>query len=187
VIKRNTWRGIIALTALAVGSWLVSKDPSSQDQDQQAQIDTRLNYALRDFEGHMLDENGNIKLKISSPLLRKIAESDVGTIENPVVQIQQENELWYISAQSAIITADREYVSLNGAVEMLRTNDISGETLEIKTKDVMLRVTPRTASTEAQVTLIQSGDRVEALGMNLDMVNNSYELLDKVRAHYDIP
>ena len=187
MIRGGTWQGIIALTALAVVSWLVSTNPSGKDQEQRTAVDTRLNYALRDFEGLLLDEQGKINLRMSSPLLRKIAESEVGTIESPVIQIQQENEQWYISAESAIITADREYVSLIGDVDLLRTNEISGETLEIKTKDVMLRITPRTASTESEVTLIQSGNRVDALGMNLDMINNSYELLDDVRAHYDLP
>ncbi len=50
----------------------------------------------------------------------------------------------------------------------------------------MLRVTPRTASTESFVTIVQAGDRLDAVGMNLDMINNSFELLNDVRAHYDI-
>jgi lipopolysaccharide export system protein LptC len=51
----------------------------------------------------------------------------------------------------------------------------------------MLRVTPRTASTESFVTIVQNGDRLDALGLNLDMINDTYELLNNVRAHYDIP
>lgn len=187
MIRRSTRNGILGLGALVAASWLISMSPSGQDEIRRAVVDTRLNYALSDFEGRLLNEYGNINLEMSSPKLRKIAESEVGTIESPIIEIQQENEEWYISAESAIITADREYVSLIGDVELFRTNIITGETLEIRTKDVMLRITPRTASTESEVTVIQSGDRLDALGMNLDMINNSYELLDDVRAHYDLP
>jgi LPS export ABC transporter protein LptC len=187
LIRSSTWQGILGLTALATVSWLVSLSPTDQEQEERTAVDTRLNYALRNFESRMLDEQGNVKLEMSSPILRKIAESEVGTIESPVIRIQQENEEWYISAESAIITADREFVSLIGDVDLLRTHTITGETLEINTYDVMLRTTPRTASTESPVTLIQSGDRVDAIGMNLDMINNSYELLEDVRAHYDTP
>jgi LPS export ABC transporter protein LptC len=187
MIKRRTRRGIYVLAVLAIASGLVSRNPSDSTEKPLARIDTRLNYALHDFEGRLLDELGNINLEISSPVLRKNAESEVGTIESPVIRIQQENELWYISAESAIITADREYVSLIGKVEMSRQNELTGETLEISTRDVMLNITPRTASTESLVSINQAGDHLEALGMNLDMINDSYELLENVQAHYDIP
>lgn len=187
MIKRRTRRGIYVLAVLAIASGLVSRNPSDSTEKPLTRIDTRLNYALHDFEGRLLDELGNINLEISSPVLRKNAESEVGTIESPVIRIQQENELWYISSESAIITADREYVSLIGKVEMLRQNELTGETLEISTRDVMLNITPRTASTESLVSINQAGDHLEALGMNLDMISDSYELLENVQAHYDIP
>jgi len=187
VIKRRTRRGIYVLAVLAIASGLVSRNPSDSTEKPLTRIDTRLNYALHDFEGRLLDELGNINLEISSPVLRKNAESEVGTIESPVIRIQQENELWYISSESAIITADREYVSLIGKVDMLRQNELTGETLEISTRDVMLNITPRTASTESLVSINQAGDHLEALGMNLDMISDSYELLENVQAHYEIP
>ena len=187
MIKRKTRRGVFVLAILAIATGLITRNLSDSVEKPVARIDTRLNYALRDFEGRLLDELGNINLEISSPLLRKNAESEVGTIENPVIRIQQENELWYIRSESAIITADREYVSLIGKVDMSRQNELTGEILEISTRDVMLNVTPRTASTESLVSIRQAGDHLEALGMNLDMIDNSYELLENVQAHYDIP
>jgi LPS export ABC transporter protein LptC len=165
----------------------MTRGAESPDLQPFAGVDTQLNYALHDFQGHLLDDMGKISLEISSPVLRKNAASEVGTIEQPVVRIQQENDQWYIEAESAIITADREHVSLQGAVNMLRTNKTTGETLEITTRDVMLEVTPRTASTDELVTLVQAGDRLDAIGMNLDMTTNSYELLDDVRGHYELP
>lgn len=187
MIKRRTRRGIYILAVMAIATGLMSRNAFESKESPLSNIDTRLNYALRDFEGRLLDEQGNINIELSSPVLRKNAESEVGTIEDPVIRIQQENELWYISSESAIITADREYVSLIGKVDILRQNEISGETLEINTRDVMLRITPRTASTESQVTIRQAGDLLEALGMNLDMINDSYELLENVQARYDVP
>jgi len=187
MIKRRTGRGIFVLSLLAVASWFVSQNPADKGNEPRSAVDTRLNYALRDFEGRLLDDQGNISLEISSPVLRKNAESEVGTIESPAIRIQQENDLWYISAESAIITPDREFVSLIGAVDILRVTRNSSETLEITTRDVLLRVTPRTASTEALVTIRQPGEHLDALGMNLDMINDSYELLEDVQAHYEIP
>ncbi len=187
MIKRKTRHGIIFLAALSIITWLLPKHSSDPVSKPPLRLDTRLNYALWDFDSELLDKQGNISLRISAPLLRKVAQSEVATIKSPRIQIKQDDQQWHITAESAIITADREYVSLIGDVNMLRLNDISGETLKIITRDVMLRVSPRTASTESLVTIVQFGDRLDALGMNLDIINDSFELLNDVQAHYDIP
>jgi LPS export ABC transporter protein LptC len=187
MIKRKTKRGIVFLTVLTIITWLVSKNPSDPFNEPPARLDTRLNYAMRDINSQLLDKQGNINLQIASPLLRKVAQSEVGTMQNPQIRINQGDQQWHITAESAIITADREYVSLIGDVNMLRLNKINAQTLEIDTRDVMLKVTPRTASTESFVTLLQYGHRLDARGMNLNLNNDNYELLDNVRAHYDIP
>ena len=187
MIKRKTRHGIIFLTALAIITWLLPKNSSDPVNQPPARLDTRLNYALRDFNTQLLDKKGNINLEISSPLLRKVAQSEVGTIKSPQIRIKQADQQWHITSESAIITADREYISLIGDVNMLRLNEISGEKLKITTRDVMLRVTPRTASTESFVTIVQYGERIDALGMNLDIINDNFELLNDVRAYYDIP
>ena len=186
MIKRKTRHGIFFLAALSIIIWLLPQSSSDPVDEPPERLDTRLNFSMRDFNGKLLDKQGNVKLQISAPLLRKVAQSEVGTIKSPRIRIKQDDQQWHISAESAIITADREYVSLIGDVNILRRNEISGETLNITTRDVMLRVTPRTASTESLVTIVQHGDRLDALGMNLDMINNSFELLNDVRAHYDI-
>ena len=178
---------MIILALLAMATFLLARDPSNPGNQPPARLDTRLDYALRDFNGRLLDKEGELNLQITSPLLRKNAQSEVGTVKSPEIHIKQEDQQWHIKAESAIITADREFVSLVGDVHILRRNEINGETLEITTRDVILRVTPRTASTESLVTLVQKDDRLDALGMNLDIRNNSFELLNEVRATYDIP
>lgn len=188
MITRKTRRGIILLALLALLSWILSRPDGSMDTDEQAnRIDTRLNYALYDFSGRLLNEQGGIKLELASPLLRNDADSGIGAIESPQLRIQQDDEKWYITAESAIITADREQMTLVGDVSLRRHNLLSGEVLEIDTSDVLLAVTPRTAQTVRKVRITQAGDRLEAVGMNLDMINDSYELLDDVRAHYQVP
>jgi LPS export ABC transporter protein LptC len=187
VIKRRTRRGIILLALVAILMSILSKDPGDTTNKPISELDTRLNYALHDFSAYLLNDDGGINLEIQSPVLRNNAESGIGTVVSPEIRIQQEDERWYITAESAIITADREHVSLMGDVNLRRRNQISGQLLEISTRDVMLNVTPRTASTEAEVRIRQEGDSLDAIGMNLDMIADSFELLDDVQAHYEIP
>jgi LPS export ABC transporter protein LptC len=187
VIQRRTRRGIILLTLLASMSWFLSRESVDGEQRPVRKFDTRLNYALYDFAGRLLDTEGSVKLEFQAPVLRSNARSGVGTIESPEIRIQQEDEQWYITAESAIITADQEHVSLIGDVNLERENQLTGELLEISTMDVMLNVTPRTASSDSEVKIRHLNDWLDATGMKLDLVSNSFELMKDVRAYYEIP
>jgi LPS export ABC transporter protein LptC len=187
MIQRRTWRNIGLLAVLAVFSWLAARERSEPRAKPLDDLDTRLNYALWDFNAQLLNEEGQIKMHIDAPILRNNADTGVGTMENPRIRIIENEDEWYITADSAIITADREHVSLLGTVDLQRVNQISKDRMDIHTRDVMLNVTPKTASTDAAVTIAQNHDLLEAIGMKLDMKTDSYELLEKVRATYAQP
>ena len=186
MIGRRTRRGLILLALLAMLSWLLSRPTMEERGKPIAGLDTRLNYALHDFQGRLLDEEGNTRLEIEAPLLRNDAITGYGTVEWPNFRIQQEDEQWYITAESAVITPDREQVTLRGEVKLQRRNEVTGDSLDIRTRDVLLFVTPKTASTTSDVEFRQAGDRLDATGMNLDMINDRVEFLSEVRAHYEV-
>ena len=184
---RKTRRGIILLGLVAGFTWIASRQPAESPAEPITGPDKRLNYALYDFSARMLNPEGQIRLEIDSPELRNDAQTGVGTVEHPEIRVRQGPDRWYITAESAIITADREQVSLQGEVELTRRNAVSGQRVEISTEDVLLNVTPRTASTESEVSIHQAGDRLDAVGMRLDMISESYELLNDVRGRYEVP
>jgi LPS export ABC transporter protein LptC len=183
----KTRRGIVSLAMLALLSWLFARQPREAALDPISKPDVKLNYALYDFSGTLLNDQGGTSLQIRSPVLRNDAESGVATVEAPEIHIQQEQDRWYISAEFAVVSPDQEHVTLAGQVHLSQYDEITGQVLEISSSDVVLNVTPRTAETEAGVSIRQGGDRLDAVGMKLDMINESYELLHEVRAHYEMP
>lgn len=187
MIRTRTWRGIGVLALVAVLTWLVANDSRKPKSEPLADLDTRLDYALWNFNAQVLDANGMVNLEIDAPILRNNANTRIGSVENPRIRILLEEDEWYITADSAIITADREFVSLVGSVDITRNSRVSREIMEIRTRDVLLNVTPRTASTDARVLISQNSDEIEAVGMKLDMKTESYELLDDVQAKYAKP
>jgi len=187
VIQRRTQWGIISLGLLTLLSWIISRESGEVTTNPVNRLDTRLNYALYDFEGRLLDQDGSVNFEFQAPVLRNNAESGVGTIETPELRIQQDDEQWYITAESAIITADQEFVSLLGDVYLARENRVTGDLVEISTMDVMLNVTPRTASSESDVKITHANDRLDARGMKLDLISNRFELTKDVRAYYETP
>jgi LPS export ABC transporter protein LptC len=187
MIRARTRQSILLVALLALLTALLARLSSTDRTEQPLERpDTRLNYALFDFNGRLLDRDGSVKLEVSSPVLRNDAASGIGTVEAPELRIQQEGKQWYISAESAVITSDREHVSLVGHVYLSRRSAASGDLLEIDTADVELEVTPRTARTDAEVSIRQRHDRIDAVGMRLDMTKEHYELLQDVRAHYEV-
>lgn len=187
MIQRRTRRGIITLAVLASFSWILlrgSGEPEGQPVDR---LDTRLNYALYDFNGRLLNEQGSINYEFQAPVLRSDDLSGVGTIERPELRIQQEEEQWYITAESAIISSDQEHVTLTGDVYLTRENQSTGDTVEITTEDVLLNVTPRTASSDSRVRITHFNDWLDATGVRIDMIANRFELMKDVRVHYETP
>ncbi len=118
-------------------------------------------------------------------MLRNNASTGVGTVSTPEIYMHQDGHEWRIRADSAVVSADREFVSLAGEVRVVRYNTQDGDRLEIDTRDLLLAITPRTASTDARVMMRHAGDRLDATGMKLDMINDRYELLSEVSAVYE--
>ena len=187
MIHRKTWHGIFAVAILAIATAVIVRSGRESSGLPPADLDTRLSYALWDFSGVLLDKNGQVNVHIEAPMLRNKADSQVGTVENPRLRIMQDQDEWYISADSAIITGDREFVSLVGRVDLVNQNLQTQKRLGIQTRDVMLKITPRLASTDAAVSIQQDQDLLDAVGMSLDMTNKTYQLLSQVRARYATP
>ncbi|MDX1556067.1 MAG: LPS export ABC transporter periplasmic protein LptC [Xanthomonadales bacterium] len=180
-------RGILLLTLAAVASFLATHDVKQQSRPAGPTVDTSLNYALIDFEALLLDELGQLAVTIEAPVLRNDASSGVGSVTRPDIFVREGPNEWRITSSAAVVSADREFVSLTGEVNMIRYNTADRDRLEIDTRDLLVNVTPRTASTESRVTIRQGGDRLTATGMKLDLVHDRFELLSDVSAFYDKP
>ena len=186
MIRGKTSRGIALLAALTVLSILISRPSQEERAEPVKGLDTRLNYALHDFRGRLHNAEGAVRMEIDAPMLRNDASSGIGTVTAPNIRIQQDDEEWYITAESAVFAADRERVMLEGEVTLLRSNPLTGDRLDIRTRDVQLNITPRTASSDAIVRVRHGGDRLNARGMKLDMISDRIELLNEVQAHYEV-
>ena len=182
-----TRRAIFIITLLAAASFLASRNIKQDLEPPGTDVDTRLNYALFDFEAMLLDKEGQLAVTIEAPVLRNNADTGVGSVTEPVMFLREEGNEWHIKANSAVVSADREFVSMTGDVNLVRYNAASDGTLEIDTRDVLVAVSPRTAATDAPVQMRHAGDRMAANGMKIDMITNHYELLQDVRAVYDTP
>lgn len=186
MITRKTRRGISVLVLLGVVTFWMSRSQDDANPEPVAGLDPRLDYVLRDFELQFYDENGQPTLNMQAPVLRNDPDQQLGTIEQPVVRLNQDDAVWDMMADTATVTADKEHVQLIGQVLVKRNEPASGKWVELSTREVQIEVTPQTAVTDQPVSIFDGYNRVDAIGLELDMKTKTYYLKQQVRATYAV-
>jgi len=186
MITRKTRRGIIAMVLLTAFSYWAGRDGDKETREPVAGIDPKLNYVLRDFELQFYDANGQPTINLQAPILRNNPKLQVGTIENPVVKLNQPGTVWNLTSDTATVTADKEHVNLFGAVHVQRLETASGNRVELDTSEVQIEVTPQTASTTQAVNMFDGLNQTSAIGLDLDMKANTFKLKQQVKATYAV-
>jgi len=186
MITRKTQRGITILIVLSALSIWVSRSQDEKGPEPVAGLDPELDYVLRDFELQFFDESGQPTINMRAPILRNNPEQKLGTIESPVVRLNQADVVWDLTADTATVTADKEHVQLIGQVHVKRKESATGNWIELDTQEVQIEVTPQTAVTDQAVSMFDGYNRVDAVGMELDMKTKLYSLKHQVKAIYAV-
>jgi LPS export ABC transporter protein LptC len=184
MITRKTRNGMTILILLGAVSFWLSR---SQDEDKPAPVaglDPELNYVLRDFELQFYDEHGQPTVNMQAPVLRNDPTLQLGTIENPVVKLNQTEAVWDMIADTATVTADKEHVQLIGKVFIKRNEPATGRWVELNTHEVKIEVTPQTAVTDQPVRMFDGYNQVDAIGLELNLKTKTYTLKQQVKATY---
>ena len=186
MITRKTRRGITALILLSAVSFWLSRSQDNNKPEPVAGLDPKLNYVLRDFELQFFDEYGKPTINMKAPVLRNDPTLQLGTIERPVVKLNQADAVWDMTADTATVTTDKEHVQLIGQVYVKRNEPVSGSWVELNTREIQIEVTPQTAITDQPVSMFDGVNRLNAIGLELDMKTKTYSLKQQVRATYAV-
>jgi LPS export ABC transporter protein LptC len=92
--------------------------------------------------------------------------------------------VWNLTADLATVTADKEHVELIGQVYVKRNEPESGNWVELNTREIKIEVTPQTAITDQPVNIFDGYNRLNAIGLELDMKTKTFILKQQVRASY---
>lgn len=186
MITRKTRRGITALLVLTAVSYWAARDNDDTTHEPVSGLDPKLNYVLRDFELQFFDNDGQPTINLQAPVLRNNPVLQLGTIENPVVRLNQANIVWNLTADTATVTADKEHIQLSGLVHVQRLEVANGRQLELDTSDVHLEVTPQTADTDQPVSMFDDYSQLNGIGLKLDMKADTFTLKQQVKATYAV-
>lgn len=186
MIAPSTRRGIaVAAVFVALTYWL-TRDEDSTDTSIEG-LDTGLSYALQNFEMEAYDELGAPAVRLWAPRLINEADTNIGRVDNPRLEVRHEGLLWRLTAETATIGAEQDEVYLNGAVQIERTGASPAERVEIDTRNVTLEVDPRVAHSGEAIRVRDASGELNAKGFRVDMVNDEFQLHNDVQGVYVVP
>jgi LPS export ABC transporter protein LptC len=186
MIRRKTRTGIIVLAILAAGTYWAGRSQKDEAQPTIDGLDTRLDYALQDFQLRFYDLNGQPSGNLTAPTLTNDSASGISNVSNPAFEVIHRGNLWNIVAESASVAADREHVVLSGNVWLRRQGAIGSPPMDINTSELMLEITPRIASSDRPVRVLDGNDIMEAVGFRVNMTDNRFQLLNRVKLTYAV-
>lgn len=187
MMSRSTRRGLVIAAGLAIFTWWLTGDRGDEQDAPTEGLDTRLNYALENFEMRAFDEAGEPVLRMWSPRLTNDAMTRIGSVEDPRVELNHEGYNWYLEADSAIINDDQSEVFLSGQVLLEREGAQAEDALNINATEVVLLVDDRVAHSNEAVRLTDSSGELRAVGFRVDMIKNEFQLDNDVQGTYVIP
>ncbi len=185
MISRSTRRGLLLASLLAALSFWLVRSGDRGDEGPIEGLDTRLDYALENFEMRAYDEEGQPALRLWAPRLTNEAATRIGRVDNPRVEVRHEGNLWNIIADTATISDDQAEVLLGGEVRLAREGALPGQRVDIDTREVTLVVNERIARSSAGVRLRDAAGELRARGFQVDLAANEFELHNDVQGVYD--
>ncbi len=175
----------MASALLAVTYWLTREDDTAEVRIEG--LDPGLSYALEDFELQAYDDLGAPAVRLWAPRLVNEADTNIGRVDNPRLEVRHEGFLWRLTAETATIGADQEQVFLNGEVQIERTGDLPEDRVEIDTRNVTLEVDPRVAHSGEAIRVRDTSGELTATGFRVDMVKDEFQLHNDVQGVYVTP
>ena len=131
------------------------------------------------------DEQGNLKMSISSPRIEQFDDTNYATMNAPRARIfsEQATPPWIIEADEGSLRQDDDQVTLTGNVVVFRQTGDSEATL--KTESLTLDNRQGTVYTDQPVTITEPFGVTQANGMKAWVNERILELNSRVEGQYE--
>lgn len=186
MIAPGTRRGILLVGGLCLISLWAARQGDDADVGPIQGLDTRLDYALDNFEMLAFDELGRPAVTLRAPRLANDAGTGIGQVESPRAELHHDGFRWNIDAERATVSSDHEVIRFSGQVHMVRNGPGPSAWLDIETSEVTLEVTPRLAYSDRAIDLAERTGTLSADGFRVNMLTNHYHLNENVTGSYVI-
>jgi lipopolysaccharide export system protein LptC len=132
----------------------------------------------------VMDASGQLSYRVTADNMVHYPNVDQLELQRPLIDLQQHNgNTWRISAETGESADSGDLVRLLGKVNIHRSG-VSGP-LQVRTRDLLVKPEQAYATTDSAATITAPGLRVEAVGIEADLDDNTLELHHRVRGSID--
>ena len=128
----------------------------------------------------VMDTSGRLRYRITADTMTHYPNSEELELQRPLIDLQQHNgNSWRISAETGETTDTGDLIQLLGKVD-IRRSGASGP-LQVRTRNLLVKPEQAYATTDSAATITAPGHRVDSVGLEADLNNNTLELRSRVR------
>ena len=145
---------------------------------------------MEDIRLRAMSEQGYPRFELQAARMTHYADDKRTEVEQPFLTVfRPSGEIWTVAAESGTALNEDEQVLLHGAVVVRHPTDPGrpegGATLEIRTRELVVRPREEFAQTDQFTTIVRPEGRVEAVGMKANFPQERVQLLSQVRGVYE--
>lgn len=172
---------VLGLAALVAGNWWLNRVFEAEPPPPPV-VDSRIDYALRDFTAAFFDTEGRQTLRVSGPALAHDALTLEARIESPTFELEPGEGEWSGRADRGIVERDVQRLTLIGNVTMTRP-DRRGP-LRVASERVIYERPGNVARSPGPARVEQAGDLLTGGSLEIWIDEERVELTDDVHAIY---
>lgn len=174
----------IALVLLACSGWYFARSPVYIKLDNQA-LSTTADTSITHLTVQQFDENGQLSHYLKTPLMLHIPLNNTHFLTTPHIVITQKDQpAWEIHAHHATAIQGGQEITFQNDVIIHQKQDEHTQETTVTTEQMTYFPSTQFATTPKDVTFVQSGNQVQATGMNAYLAENRVQLLSHTRGTY---
>ena len=173
-----------ALVLLACSGWYFARSPIYIKLDDQT-LSTTPDTSIAHLTVQQFDANGQLSHYLKTPLMHHIPLNNTHQLTTPHIIVNQQNQpAWEIHARNATAIQGGQEITFHNDVIIHQKKDEHTEETTVTTEQMTYFPNTQFATTPKDVTFVQSGNQVQATGMNAYLAENRVQLLSHTRGTY---
>lgn len=172
---------IVAMSALAIGSWYLARSNSSDDDNELPINPAHRGYYLKHARILGTGENGGLLYEIEAEHAEQQADDRIEFTDVRIRYSPDSEVPWIVNADEATLRDDNPAITLRGHVQIVNHGESNDNDTEIRTEYLELDPKEFIAETDERVQ-IRIGERsLTATGMLASLHDDKIELKSNVR------
>ena len=176
---------LIVVLAIATLTYKLSTTVEDTTSTQDPKLRHDPDYFIGDFIATMYDANGLANYFIKAKYLEHFPDDD--TIEISELEINyndKDNQTWTTTSQKGIGYENIHVLHLSGDVKVENQPKDPSKKLVLLTDELRIDFNTRQAVTETKVKILGKNSTINAIGMDIDLINGTLNLKSQARGHY---